>query len=119
MEKKIFIIDDDPGISETVRIFLEEEGYKTKWYSDGSRIEKILEKEKPDLLVIDYMLPGRNGDEITRAIRGKLNLRNLPIIMIAANQTSKKLAKASGVNEFLDKPFNMYELLNLVKRYTK
>ena len=119
MIRKILLIDDDPSISEVLQMFFEEEGYRVKSYEDGSDIELKIKKTNPDVLLLDYMLPGKNGAEIAKSLRKKQSSKGLPIIMIAANKINKREAKEAGVDEFLEKPFDLYELLNTVKSYVK
>ena len=119
MNKNILLIDDDQSISEVIKIFFEEEGYKVRSYEDGSNMELKIKEVKPDIILLDYMLPGKNGIQIVKSLRKKQFLKELPIIMIAANHIFKSEAKAAGINEFIEKPFDLYELLNTVNRYTK
>lgn len=118
MKKNLLLIDDDNSIVEVVTIFLEEEGFNVKSYPNGKKIAEKILTTKPDIVLIDFLLPGKNGAEITVLIRKEYGILNLPIIMFAANKSYKKIAKAAGVNEFLEKPFDLNQLLYVLKRYT-
>ena len=89
------MIDDDESISEVIQIFLEEQGYKVKSYVDGLDIVGKINKAKPGIILLDYLLPGKNGVEIAREIRKKLSARKLPLIMIAAIRSIRKNLKPS------------------------
>ena len=119
MNRKILLIDDDESISEVIQIFLEEQGYKVKSYVDGLDIVGKINKAKPGIILLDYLLPGKNGVEIAREIRKKLSARKLPLIMIAANTIYKEESQTVGIDAFLEKPFDLYELLKIVKHYLK
>ncbi|MBI4226373.1 response regulator [Candidatus Roizmanbacteria bacterium] len=116
---RILLIDDDESIVEVIRMILEEERYKVLSYPNGLSIEEKVREVKPDLVLIDYLLPGKNGAEIVKWLRTNQQTKTIPIIMISTSKIYKKEAEEAGVDEFLEKPFDMYELVNVVKRYSK
>lgn len=111
MQKDILIIDDDITICEILDTLLKDEGYNTKPLHSGDNLDTTLKTFHPDLIILDYLLPGKNGAELTKHLRRKSSTKNTPIIMIAANSHYKTAAKNSGVNLFLNKPFDIYELM--------
>lgn len=115
MAKNILIIDDDSSICEIMDILLTEEGYIVKALPDGNNLEKEIDLFHPHLFIIDYLMPGKNGAEIARCIRMRHDTKNSPIIMVAANQKYRKESIGAGVNVFMNKPFDIYELLSAVK----
>jgi DNA-binding response OmpR family regulator len=119
MKKNILLIDDDDTICEIIDMLLKAEGYDLKILNHGNNLESSLELFKPDLFIIDYLMPGRNGAEIARYVRSRQDIKNTPIIMIAANQKYKTESMKAGVNIFLNKPFDIYELLQIVSTYTQ
>lgn len=115
MRKKILIIDDDITICEIINTLLEEEGYNTAYLLNGDTIEQKIATFEPDLFILDYLMPGKNGAEIAEYLRSHPITKNKPIIMVAANSHYKQHAKKAGVNLFLNKPFDIYELIYGVK----
>jgi len=117
MAKKVLLIDDDASITEVLSFFLQEEGYDVVSYPSGLNVEDKVKKTKPNLLLIDYLLPGKNGAEIVKNIRQNKVFKHLPIIMIAANKGYKQEAIKAGVDAFIEKPFDLDEILNILKRF--
>ena len=115
MTKTILVIDDDITICEIVKTILEEEGYQVKILPNGDALEKVLGFIYPDLFILDYSMPGKNGAQLAAYLRSRPDTSLKPIIMIAANPHYKRPAKKAGVNLFLNKPFDIYELINGVK----
>lgn len=119
MSKKILLVDDDKTILEAVHILLTGEGYDVKVISDGRFIENEIEKEFPNLILLDYRLPGKDGWLITKELKKNKNTKSIPVIMISADNTVKKVAKDVGVDAFLAKPFDIDNLIKLIKRFIK
>jgi DNA-binding response OmpR family regulator len=84
MPQHILVVDDDQGIVRLLRAYLEQEGYQVSAAYDGETALHILRRERPDLLLLDLMLPDRDGWEVTRIVRSEPSLRSIPIIMITA-----------------------------------
>lgn len=109
--KKILIVEDDNDIHNLIKEILEKEHYKTIDAYSGTETLMILEKEKVDLILLDLMLPGLNGEEIIPKIK------NIPIIVISAkiSPEDKVNVLLDGANDYITKPFNSEELLARVK----
>jgi DNA-binding response OmpR family regulator len=113
-QEKILIVDDEEHIIELVELYLSKEGFKVASASDGdSAIEKFLE-EKPDLLVLDIMLPGKDGLDVLRQIR---KTSEVPVIMLTARESEvdKVVGLELGADDYLTKPFSPRELVARVK----
>lgn len=108
--KKILIVEDDMDISMVEEAYLESAGFETRIIADGAEVEGMLEKEHFDLILLDLMLPGRNGYEICRAIRDKLDI---PILMVTARTESvdKIRGLGLGADDYIAKPFDPAELV--------
>src|SRR5215204_6006454 len=117
-KKKILVSDDDPGILDALKIMLEESGYAVETTLDGSTFEK-LQKETPDLLLLDIWMSGVNGRDICKKLKEKSATRDIPIIMISANRDTEIIAKEAGADDFIEKPFQMEELLSKIKKHIK
>lgn len=129
--KKIYIIDDDPDIVDTLRFTLEKAGYEVAFQNDGKDVVENLQKFEPDCLVLDVMFPDNEsaGFEIARLIRQTERLAKLPILMLSAvNEKGGYVAPFSNkdrddsffpVNEFVEKPINQQLLLTKVAMLVK
>jgi DNA-binding response OmpR family regulator len=115
--KRILLIDDDREIVESMRIALEAAGYEILVARDGNQGLAIAEREDPDLLILDMMMPKRSGFLVLEKLR---RTRPVPvrIIMVTANEGSRHKAYAEklGVDDYIRKPFAMDRLLDSVDR---
>ena len=115
--KRILLVDDDPAIIETLRYALEAKGFEVLVARDGNQGLSLAEREDPDLVILDMMMPKRSGFLVLEKLR---RTRPVPIriIMITANEGSRHKAYAEmlGVDDYLRKPFPMDRLVNSVTR---
>lgn len=112
--KTILICDDDEGILDMLNIILEDSGYKTITENNSLNIYKTIEKEQPQLLLLDLWMPILSGDQILRQLRtGPLN-QSLPVIVISASPDGEKIAREAGANDYLSKPFDIDVLIQKV-----
>jgi DNA-binding response OmpR family regulator len=114
MPKKILVVDDDFDILETCRDYLKSAGYEAIAADDGLKGLALARREKPDLIVLDLMLPGMDGLEVCRAIRRE---SNVPIIMLTARveETDKLIGLELGADDYITKPFSLRELVARVR----
>ncbi len=114
MNEKILVVDDDKEILNLISIYLKNEGYKVIKANDGYGALKRLEDEKPQLVILDVMMPGIDGIEVCRKIRQSLNI---PIIMLSAKvQNNDKIAGLlTGADDYITKPFDELEFIVRVK----
>lgn len=108
--KRILIVEDDADISMVEEAYLESAGFDTKIVSDGSTVRAMIEKEQFDLILLDLMLPGKNGYEICREIRNQIDI---PILMVTARTESvdKIRGLGLGADDYIAKPFDPAELV--------
>lgn len=113
--KKILIIEDEPNIIELVGYNLKNNGYDYISAEDGLMGITLVHKEKPDLILLDLMLPGKNGHEICRELREEGN--KTPIIMLTAksDEVDKILGLEFGADDYITKPFSVRELMARIK----
>lgn len=114
---KILLVDDDVEIVETVSYALESSGYQVVIARDGNQGLALAERESPNLMILDMMMPKRSGFLVLEKLRRELELP-LPVIMITGNEGSRHQAYAEllGVSEYIRKPFPMDRLLDAVER---
>ena len=115
-KKKVLIADDDPGILEAMEIMLDDAGYEVTTTQDGLAVQNMQEN-LPDVLLLDIWMSGMDGTEICRYLKGQARTKHIPIILCSANRDTQKLAKGSGADDFLTKPFEMMDLLDTVEKY--
>ena len=116
-EKRILLVDDDAEIIESMRTVLEAKGYTVLIARDGNQGVALAEKELPDLVVLDMMMPKRSGFLVLERLR-RSQQTPLRIIMVTANEGSRHKAYAEmlGVDDYIRKPFAMDRLLESVSR---
>jgi DNA-binding response OmpR family regulator len=113
-EPTILVVDDEPSINEVVSIYLTRAGYRVLVAENGQTALEILEREPLDLVVLDLMLPGVDGLEITRHLRAE---GDIPIIMLTARreETDRILGLEMGADDYIVKPFSPRELVSRVR----
>ncbi|MGB1251467.1 MAG: response regulator transcription factor [Candidatus Promineifilaceae bacterium] len=113
----ILIVDDDKSIVKILRGYIEQAGYKVLSAFDGETALQTLRSERPDLLILDLMLPDRDGWDITRLIRSDKRVSATPIIMLTArvDDTDKIIGLELGADDYITKPFNPREVIARVR----
>ena len=114
---KILIVDDEQDIADLISYNLEKEGYTTIKAYDGGDVLKTVKNQKPDLIILDLMLPRMNGLDICRAIRANPETVQLPIIMLTAksDEVDKIIGLEIGADDYMTKPFSVKELIARVR----
>jgi phosphate regulon transcriptional regulator PhoB len=117
MSKKILIVDDEKDIADLISYNLEKEGFATIKVYDGESALELVKAKKPDMVLLDLMLPGIRGMEVCRFIRKNPETETLPIIMLTAkgDQVDKILGFEMGTDDYITKPFNVRELIARVR----
>src|SRR5579875_2297236 len=114
MDKKILVVDDEKPISDILQFNLKKEGYSVYCAYDGNEALQLVEEIQPDLILLDIMLPLRDGMEVCREVRKKYDM---PIIMLTAkdSEIDKVLGLELGADDYVTKPFSTRELIARVK----
>lgn len=114
---KILIVEDEANIRELIKFNLIKEGYNIIEAEDGLTALELVRKEKPDLIVLDLMLPGMDGMELCRSLKNKRELSSVAIIMLTAKseEIDKIIGLEMGADDYLTKPFSPRELTARVK----
>jgi DNA-binding response OmpR family regulator len=108
---KVYYVEDEQSLGKIVRDTLEKQGYDVQWETNGARVISYLEKNKPDVCVLDVMLPGIDGFSLCRTIRGLY--AQLPVIFLTAKTDTSHLVTGfeSGGTDYIKKPFSIEELI--------
>jgi two-component system alkaline phosphatase synthesis response regulator PhoP len=117
MGQRILVVDDDKEIVRILRAYLEKAGYTVLMAYNGETALHILRSDRPDLVVLDLMLPDRDGRDITRIVRADEALAATPIIMLTARvESDDKIAGLNiGADDYIPKPFNPHEVVARVR----
>jgi two-component system, OmpR family, alkaline phosphatase synthesis response regulator PhoP len=115
--QRILVVDDDKEAVRLMRAYLEQAQYEVLVAYDGETAVHILRRDKPDLLLLDLMLPGMDGWQVTRIVRSDANLAHIPIIMLTArvDDTEKIVGLELGADDYVTKPYNPREVVARVR----
>jgi twitching motility two-component system response regulator PilH len=117
--KKILIVDDSMAMVRMIQSVLEKEGYRAIGISDPSQIEQTIDSEGPSLILLDVVMPERNGFQVCRALKNSPAYKNIPIIVVSGKSTASDRfwAEQQGANGYIVKPFAPVDLLRAVRRF--
>lgn len=117
MKPTVLIVEDEEALSTLLRYNLEKEGYDVAAAMDGEEAEMMLRENVPDLVLLDWMLPGVSGIELCRRLRGRSETRNMPVIMITARgeEADRIRGLDTGADDYITKPFSTSELLARIR----
>ena len=115
--KKILVIDDDAATTTLVRFALKHDGYEVVTLNDSAEAFEVIVNEKPDLILLDYMMPGLNGLSVLDGMRKDQKMAKIPVIFFTAigDINTKMAAFEAGVRDYITKPVHHQELLLRVK----
>ncbi|MDH5657256.1 MAG: response regulator [Spirochaetia bacterium] len=118
-KKKLLVIEDNFFIMRMVQSFLSEIDCQIIHADNGIDGHNIAQKERPEILLIDIMLPGMNGLDIVKSLRNLPEFKNTPIILMSANAEEKDIQSGydSGCDDYITKPFSKEILQNSIKKY--
>jgi len=121
MKNKVLIVEDDLSTVELLKVTLELEGYDVAIAYDGIEALRKVEHEKPDLIVLDIMLPGVDGFEVCQLLKHNLKFMNIPIIMVTAKVRKEDRATGfeKGADDYITKPFEPAQLVERIKKFIK
>ena len=115
MPDKILLVDDAEEIRDLLGGFLEEQGYQVVLASDGNEALDLVESENPQIIILDLKLPGLNGIEVCKRLKEREETRSIPVIIITGFGDNKLVALDVGADDFVNKPFDMADILIRVK----
>ncbi|WP_238381738.1 response regulator [Mucilaginibacter pedocola] len=114
--KTILICDDDEGILDMLELILEETGYRIIPVKNSLLIYEEIEKQSPDLILLDLWMPVLSGDQVLRTLRKNPETNNIPVIVISASREGQRIANEAGADDFIAKPFDLDQLVNRVQK---
>lgn len=117
MGRDVLLIEDEPNIIEAIRFILSRDGWHVQTHSEGTSALDAVQRARPDLVILDVMLPGRSGFDILRDIRACAELVALPVLMLTAKGQSRDraMAESLGASRFMTKPFSNADMLAAVR----
>lgn len=117
MARHVLLIEDEPNIAEAIRFLLGREGLTVSSLAEGTHAADAVRAERPDLVILDLMLPGCSGLEVVEAIRADAETEATPVLMLTAKGAGRdrEAAERAGVDRFMTKPFSNAEMLAQVR----
>jgi len=117
MKERILVIEDESAIREMLGYALMKEGYIFEEASDTEEARLVIERRKPDLILMDWMLPGLSGVDFARRLRSNMETKDIPVIMLTAKgeEADKVRALDTGSDDYITKPFSTKELLARIR----
>ncbi|KAB2876022.1 MAG: response regulator [Burkholderiaceae bacterium] len=118
---KVLIAEDDANIVESLSFVLGQQGFAVSAALDGDEVLRRLQRDPPDVMVLDLMLPKRSGFEVLKAIKSDPALRDLPVMVLTAKGQphDRRLAEEIGVEAFMTKPFSNTDVVDAVRRLAR
>jgi DNA-binding response OmpR family regulator len=119
VQKKVLIIDDSPAQVKLMQSLLEKEGYWPVGLSDPKQVENTIAIERPNVILLDVVMPDRNGFQICRDLKGNAEFSMIPVILVTSKDTAsdKYWGQQQGADGYVTKPFTREELLRAVRRF--
>lgn len=117
MGKSVLLIEDEPNIIEAISFILSRDGWEVSTHANGqTALARIMEK-RPDVVILDVMLPGASGYDILRSLRSEPGMQDLPVLMLTARGQSRdrEMAEKVGASQFMTKPFSNADVLDAVR----
>lgn len=118
MGPSVLVVDDEPNIVLSLEFLLKKEGYDVRVARNGEDAIRLVRERRPDLILLDVMLPVRDGYDVCETIRANPAWKAIPILMLTAKsrEVEREKALALGANDYVTKPFSTRELVERVKR---
>jgi len=111
----VLLIEDEPNIAEAISFILSRDGLRVSHAGEGELGLAMLARDRPDLVILDHMLPGLSGLEILTRLRADPATQDLPVMMLTARGRDRAMAEEAGANRFMTKPFSNAEILAEVR----
>jgi two-component system OmpR family response regulator len=120
MSKHVVLVEDEANIAEAIRFLLGRDGWRVETLANGGNAADVIRTARPDLVILDVMLPGKTGFEILAELRWDDSLAGMPVLMLTARGQARdrEMALQAGVSRFMTKPFANDEMLSAVRELT-
>tara|TARA_B110000908_G_C10171958_1_gene411315 strand:- start:250 stop:690 length:441 start_codon:yes stop_codon:yes gene_type:complete len=121
MSKHVVLVEDETNIAEAIRFLLSRDGWRVETLANGGNAAEVIRAARPDLVMLDVMLPGKTGFEILAELRSDDSLADMPVLMLTAlgQSRDREMAMQAGVSRFMTKPFSNDEMLTAVRELTE
>ena len=119
LQKKVLIVDDSPSQVKLIQGFLEHEGYRLVGLNDPERVEEAIAVERPSVILLDVVMPKRNGFQVCRELKSSTDFKEIPVILVTSKNTEsdRYWGQQQGADGYVTKPFTREELLRAVRRF--
>jgi len=119
MTKKVLVIDDDPDVSITLSLRLQSFGYEIESAKDGKEGLGKVKYFKPDLIFLDYFMPGQSGIEVLKQLKSdpEETIKNIPVMMLTGNEDAEKESLSNGAAGYITKPFDLFQLKEVLSKF--
>jgi DNA-binding response OmpR family regulator len=117
MKKNILIVDDDKAILECTKLLLEYSGFQVETTCDGFSLNLYIRGTIPDMILLDYRMPKKDGCMIIKELKDDNKTKNIPILVISASNDIKEKVVEAGADDFLEKPFSIDVLVSKMEKY--
>ena len=119
MLKKVLIVDDSPAQVKLMQGFLEHEGYQPVGLNDPLLVEETIHTVRPSVILLDVVMPERNGFQVCRELKGSTEFQGIPVIMVTSKDSAsdKYWGEQQGADAYVTKPFTKDELLRAIRRF--
>lgn len=118
--KHVVLVEDEVNIAEAIRFLLSQDGWRVETLANGASAVDVIRSVRPQLVILDVMLPGRSGFEILHDLRDDASFDAMPVLMLTARGQARdrEMAQDAGVSRFMTKPFSNAEMLEAVRALT-
>ena len=116
---RILVVDDEPNIVRSLAFVFNKEGYDVSIAEDGAQAMTMIRKSKPDILILDVMMPNKSGYDVCREVKSDPELQNIHVFMLTAKgqKGDREDALSQGADEYISKPFSPIQVLARVKEF--
>ena len=118
VQRHVLLVEDEANIAEAIQFLLTCDGWRVTHLGDGTGVLDLVRKDRPDLVILDHMLPGISGLEVLAALRADPDLAGLPVMVLTARGRDRDMAERAGADRFMSKPFSNAEILAEVRAMT-
>lgn len=117
--KKVLVVDDSAAEISLMQSMLQQGGFYSVGLSDPTKIEDAIEEERPNVILLDVVMPQRNGFQVCRELKSQASYSNIPVILVTSKTapSDRYWGEQQGANGYVAKPFTPDELINAVKRF--
>lgn len=117
--KTILIADDEPDIVETIKFLVESEGFNCLTAFDGEEALNLAKEHRPDLIILDVMMPKINGYKVSRLLKFDVKYKDIPVLMVTARtqEEDRLIGEETGADEYITKPFDIDSILEKINAY--